>query len=101
MFPVKHFHHRLLFDSHHGVVGHCGCGTHPERLSCKATFAEEIALVQNADSGFLPTLRHDGESYFPFLNIKNSIGRVALDKDRLLLWENHDPPSAVDGRKES
>ena len=24
----------------------------------KATFSEEIALVQNADGGFLPSLRH-------------------------------------------
>src|ERR1017187_5151524 len=26
VFPVKHFHHRVLIDSHHGAIGHCGCG---------------------------------------------------------------------------
>jgi hypothetical protein len=69
-------------------------------LSCKATFAEKIALVKNADGGFLPALRYDRESYLPGLNIENSVGRVTLDKDRLLFCESHDLPSAVDGRKE-
>ena len=90
MFPVKHFHHGLLFDSHHGAIGHCGCGAQAERLPCKATFSEEIALVQNAYCGFLPGLRHDGESYLSFLYIKNSIGRVALSKDRLLFGKSFD-----------
>jgi len=48
----------------------------------------------------LPGLRHDRESHLPGLNVKNSIGRVALDKDRLLFCESHDLPSAADGRKE-
>ena len=26
VFPVKHFHHGLLLDSHHRAMGHCGCG---------------------------------------------------------------------------
>ena len=56
MFPVKHFHHGLLIDSHHGAIGHCSCGAHAEGLPCKATFSEEIALVQNAYCGFLPAL---------------------------------------------
>jgi hypothetical protein len=38
---------------------------------------------------------------FPSLYIKNSIGRVALNKDRLLLGKSFDLPTAVDGRKES
>jgi hypothetical protein len=100
VFPVKHFHHGLLIDSHHRASGHCRRGTQPQRLPCKATFPEEIALVQNADCGFLPDLRHNGESYFSFLYIKNSIGRVALSKDRLLLEKSLDPPTAVDGRQE-
>src|ERR1022692_1956765 len=37
---------------------------------------------------------------FPSLYIKNSIGRVALNKDRLLLGKSFDLSTAVDGRKE-
>src|SRR2546425_9334006 len=33
-------------------------------------------------------------------NIKNSIGRIALNEDRLLLRECCDPPATVDGGKE-
>jgi len=36
---------------------------------------------------------------FPFY-IKNSIGRVPLNKDRLLFGKRCDLPTAVDGRKE-
>ena len=37
---------------------------------------------------------------FSFLYIKNSIGRIALSKDRLFLEKSCDLPTAVDGRKE-
>jgi hypothetical protein len=100
VFPVKHFHHGLLVDFHHGAIGHCGCGAQAQGLTCKATFSEEIALVQNAYGGFLPDLRHNGEFYLSFLYIKNSIGRVALSKDRLLFGKSLDLSTAVDGRKE-
>src|ERR1700687_2946138 len=84
----------------HGAIGHCGCGAQAERLPCKATFSEEIALVQNTDCGFLPDLRHNGESYLSFLDVKNSIGRVALNKNLLVLANGGDCPAAVYGRKE-
>ena len=98
MFPVKHFHHVRLIDSHHCAIGHCGCGAQAERLPCKATLSQEIALVQNAYGGFLPGLRHNGEFYLSFLYIKNSIGRVALSKDRLLFGKAATflPPSMVE-----
>jgi hypothetical protein len=75
------------------------CGEQAESLPCKATFSEEIALVQNAYRGFLPALRHNGESDLSFLYIKNSIGRIALNEDRLLLAKSCDLPAAIDGRK--
>src|ERR1019366_3672577 len=71
-----------------------------ERLPFKAPFSEEIALVQNPYCGFLPALRHNGESHLTFPYIKNSIGRVALSKDRLLFGKGYDLSTAVDGRKE-
>jgi hypothetical protein len=100
VFPVEHFHHGLLIDSRHRAIGHCGCGTQAQWLPRKATFPEEIALVQNAYCGFLPDLRHNGEFYLSFLNIKNSIGRIALSKDRLLFGKSYDLPTTIDGRKE-
>jgi hypothetical protein len=95
--PVKHVHHRLLVDFHHGAIGHGGCGAQPEALPCKATFPEEVALVKNPYGGFLPDLRHNREFYLSFFYIKNSIGRVALSKDRLLLGKSFDPSTAVEG----
>src|ERR1700730_4671625 len=100
VFPVKHFHHGLLIDSHHRATGHRSCGAQAERLPGKASFSEEIALLQNADGGFLSDQRHNGESYLSFLYIKNSIGQVALNKDRLLLGKSFDLPTTVDSRKE-
>src|ERR1700737_4100299 len=79
---------------------HRSCGAQAERLPCKATFSEEIALVQNAYRGFLSDLRHNGESYLSFLYIKNSIGQVTLSKDRLLFDKSFYLPTPVDGRKE-
>ncbi len=37
---------------------------------------------------------------FPVCRIKNSIGRIALNKDRLLFGNGYDFPTAVEGRKE-
>src|ERR1022692_2846868 len=100
LFPVEHLHHGLLVDFHHRAIGHCSCGAHAEWLPSKATLSEEISLVQNADGGFLPDRRHNGEFYLPFLYVKNSIARVALSKDRLLLRKSFDLSTVVDGRKE-
>jgi len=96
--PVKHIHHVLLVDPHHRASGQCGGEAHAELLPCKATFAEESALVQNAYCGFLSDLRNHGEFYLSFLYVKNSIGRVALSKDRLPFSKSFDLSAAVDGR---
>src|SRR6202158_6307542 len=98
--PVKHFHHGLLIDPHHRAIGQCGCGAHAEWLPCEATFSEESALVQDAYCGFLSDLRDNCEYYLSFLYVKNSIGRVALSKNRLPFSKSCDCSAAVDGRKE-
>jgi hypothetical protein len=69
---MEHFHHGLLVDFHYGAINHCGCGAQAERLSREATFSEKITLVQNASCGFRPGLRHNGEPYFSFLDIKTA-----------------------------
>jgi hypothetical protein len=81
---VKHFHHGLLVDFHHGAIGHCGCGAQAESLPRKATLPKESTFAQDADCCFFPDLSHNGEFYFSFLYVKNSIGRIALSKGRLL-----------------
>jgi hypothetical protein len=81
------------------AIGHCGCGAQAKTLPCKATFSEEITLVQNADCGFLPDLRHNCELYLSFLYIENGIGRVTLNKDRLFFEKRCDLPTAIHGRE--
>ena len=50
---------------------------------------------------WLPSrFRDDGESYLTFLNIKDSIGRIALNENRLLIGNVCDLAPTVDGRKE-
>jgi hypothetical protein len=55
---------------------------------------------RNADCGFLPISETTVRFTFPSFYIKNSIGRVALSKDRLLFGKGFDLPTTVDGRKE-
>src|SRR5271168_1607707 len=97
---MKHFHHVLFGDLHHRAIAHGGCGEQAESLPRKAPFSEKIALVQNAYRGFLPDLRYNSEFHLSFLYIKNSIRRVALCKDHLLIGKSSDLPAAVNGRKE-
>ena len=85
MFPVKRFHHGLLIDSHHPAIGHRSCGAQAQRLPGKTTFSEEIALVEDADCGFLPGLRHNREFYLSFIYVKDSVRGIALNEDRLPL----------------
>jgi hypothetical protein len=99
VFPVKHFYHGLFVDSHHRAIGHCCCRAHAEGLPRKATFSKEIARSQNLYCGFFPARGYHSEFYPPFLNVKNSIGRVALSKNRLLFGERCDASAVVDGRK--
>jgi hypothetical protein len=93
--------HGLLVDPHHRTIGHCSCEAQAKRLSGKATFSEEIACIQYPYRSFLSALGHDGEFYLSRLDVKNGIGWITLNKDRLLLDESCDLSAAIDGRKES
>lgn len=53
----------------------------------KATLSKKVALVQNADGGLLPGTRHNAEPYRASVDIKHSIGWIALGKDGLLSVE--------------
>jgi hypothetical protein len=69
-------------------------------LPREATFSKEVSLVQDPDCCFLPALGQNGQFYFSFLYVKDSIGRVALRKDRLFFGKSYDLSPAVDCRKE-
>jgi hypothetical protein len=47
-----------------------------------------------------PSPKKSPSFYLSFLYIKNSIGRVALSKNRLLFVKSYDLPTTVNGRKE-
>lgn len=66
-----------------------GMVTAPEMRSfcpAKASFAKEIIVAEHGDDCFFSLLRNDDDLHPPFLDIENSIGRVALRKDARVLW---------------
>src|ERR1700730_10749633 len=97
---MKDLHHWLVFNPREGALGHCGCGGHPKWLPRKTTFAEEIARIQYGYRSFLAVLRYDREFNRSFFDIKNSVRRTTLNKDRFLLWERYNCPSCTDFREE-
>ena len=54
-------------------------------MTVHATFAEELAGLQNPDDGFLAPFGLDGEFDLAFLEIEYRIGDVALLEDVLVL----------------
>ena len=69
--------HCTVFDSHEFAICQRGCRVDAERLSCKATFSEEIARIQYGYRDFLAVLRDEVELYFALLDVKNRIARCA------------------------
>ena len=56
--------------------------------------------MSGIDSAKLHAARDERDLVLANDNVKNSIGRVARNKDRLLFGKSCDLPTAVDGRKE-
>src|SRR4029450_11458625 len=54
-------------------------------MSVHAAFAKELAGLQNADHGILALLGHDNNLDPTFLDIEDSICRIALGEDDLVL----------------
>jgi NAD binding domain of 6-phosphogluconate dehydrogenase/X-Pro dipeptidyl-peptidase (S15 family) len=63
--------------------------------------AETIASQGATYGGFFPCGRYNGEFYLSFLNIKNSVGGIALSENALLLGVRRYRPAVIDGRKKS
>ena len=97
---VDHADHGRFLQPHDLAFGHCGNRGYASRLSGQAPLTEEIAGSQHCDDGFFPLLGNNGNLHIALLDIENSIGRVPLNKDRLLFGKRCNLPTAVDGRKE-
>jgi hypothetical protein len=54
---------------------------------------DEIAWAQEGDCRFLPLFGDNGELYSTSLDIKHSIGRLALGEDRLLISHLKERPA--------
>src|ERR1700728_2127828 len=100
MFVVKCKHHCLLVDSHEFAICHRDSRSHASRLSSKATFSEEISLVQYAQSCFFAARGYHCEPDPAFLNIEDRVSGIPLCEDCLFLGEGRDSPTRADNRKE-
>src|ERR1700730_3057095 len=100
VFPMKRVTHRLLLDPQELAVCHCRRGSHTESLACQRPFTEKISLAQYADGGFLAGLGYDSEPHFALLDIENSVSRIPLCEDPLLLGNSQALPALANGREE-
>src|ERR1700722_430369 len=100
MFPVQHFRHGLLGDPHHGACGHCVCRVLTKTLPGESTFSKEIAFAPDPYRGLFSALRHNGELHSSVQDVKHIVRRTPLEKDRFVLAERYDPPSAIDRAQE-
>jgi hypothetical protein len=54
-------------------------------LGRQASFAQEVAAIQDGDDRFFAAVGDDRELDFAFLDIKDGVRRVALRKNYLVL----------------
>jgi hypothetical protein len=45
MFSMENRDHRIPLNTQKIAIGHCGSGSHAERLTCKATFTKKVAVT--------------------------------------------------------
>ena len=91
--PCQGEQHSLFFDSQERAVCHCASRGRAGRLTSDGIFANKIAITQYVEDCFLPSLGLNAESYFSFLNDKQSIGRITLSIDCLSFSEGHHLPT--------
>jgi hypothetical protein len=97
---MERIHHRSLLDSQKLAIGHGSRGSDAESLACERAFPKEASLAQHGDSGLFTDLGHDGEPDFAFLDIENSVSRIALCKDPMLFGNGHALPALANGCQE-
>src|SRR5580658_1516299 len=86
-------HHRLLLDMEEYTVCHDSRRRHAYNLASETTFSKEIAFAQNAKRCFFAAFRNNAEAYLPGLNEEQSVSRIALSEDRILLRKGHHVPA--------
>src|ERR1700730_7675680 len=97
LFQTQCTHHCLLLDMQKDAVGHRGCRRHAQKLTGKTAFSKEITFAQNAKGCFSPAFRDNAELYFPLLDKKQSVGRIALSEYRVLLLKRRHVPTLPNG----
>jgi len=79
--------HRGLRDRRDDAILHRRCRRYASRMTIHATFAEELARLQNCDDRFLALLGQDSQLDPSFLNVKYRVGDVALLEHALIFME--------------
>src|SRR5437879_4524771 len=100
VFPMKRFHHGLLFNSQYRAIGHCRCRAHAKGLSGKGAFAEKTLVTQYADGCFFASFGDNREFYFSRLQIENRICRISLRENGPLFRKEHSFPTLTNCGKE-
>ena len=85
MFLVHDADHFRSFDFERCAGGDCRGSRHMQAPhGCERLLADKVAGGQQRDGGFFATLRNDGQSGAPLLQIKNRVGGMSLRKEGLL-----------------
>ena len=69
-------------------------------MTGQGALAEEVSLAYDCNGCLFANLGYNGQADFTFLDIKDSVGVVALRKYRLSFRNDDDFPAVADGREE-
>jgi hypothetical protein len=100
-FFVKRKNHEPLLDAHDLAVDHRGRGRISLQLAGQTPFAKEFVPPQNGDHGFLTVLGANGDLHLALLYVEHGVGRIALDKDRMVFRKCEDRPAAARSRQKT
>jgi len=74
-----------FLQPHDLAFHHCRHSRHAQRLPHQASFANEIADSKDRDDCFFPLLGNNGDFNLALLDVENSIRRLSLREDGLIL----------------
>ena len=81
MLFVKHPCHQRLFNPVKGAICHGDGCRHSQRLTCKASLAEEFAVIQNGDNRFLTLLGYNCKLYLSLPEVEQGFRRLSLTEN--------------------
>ena len=74
-------HNRLLSNAQKEAIGDRISTGHATRLTRQTSLTEEAPAIKKRDDRLFAPLGNDGEFYFPFQDVENTVGRIALRED--------------------